>query len=113
MGIKRVTLGKACRIKVAERNPFRPANFIRERAYPAMDETRTTRTVMPAATRKVLKVINQIVGDMGPKGGFHRKLQLRRVHPSDLRPSVLVEKLVINNHRKPRRIRALGTIKRR
>jgi hypothetical protein len=68
---------------------------------------------MPAATRKVLKVINQMVGDMGPKGGFHRKLQLRRVHPSDFRPSVLVEKLVINSHRKPRRIRALGTIKRR
>jgi len=78
-----------------------------------MDETRTTRTVIPAATRKVLRVINQILGDMGPKGGFHRKLQLRRVHPSDLRPSVFVEKLVTSSQRKPRRIRALGTIKRR
>jgi len=61
----------------------------------------------------VFKVIHQILGYWGPKGDFHRKLQLLNVHPSDLSPSVLIEKLVINNQRKPRRIRALSTIKTR
>ncbi len=78
-----------------------------------MDETTTTIRVMIKDIANVFKVTHQILGYWGPKGDFHRKLQLLKVHPSDLSPSVLVEKLVINSQRKPTRIRALGTIKAR
>ena len=78
-----------------------------------MDETATTIRVMTKDITKVFKVTHQILGYCGPKGDSHRKLQLRKVHPSDLSPSVLVEKLVINSQRKPSRMKALGTIKTR
>ena len=78
-----------------------------------MDETTTTIRVMIKDINNVFKVTHQILGYPGPKGDSHRKLQLRKVHPSDLSPSVLVEKLVINSQRKPRRMREVGTIKTR
>lgn len=78
-----------------------------------MDETTTTIRVMIKDITNVFKVTHQILGYWGPKGDSHKKLQLRQVHPSDLSPSVLIEKLVINSQRKPIRIRALGTIKAR
>jgi hypothetical protein len=78
-----------------------------------MDETTTTIRVMIKDITNVFKVTHQILGYWGPKGDFHRKLQLLKVHPSDLSPSVLIEKLVINSQRKPTRMRALGTIKAR
>jgi hypothetical protein len=113
MGIKSVTLGKACRIKVKERKLLRPGNFIRERAYPVKDETATTIRVMIRDIRRVFRVTAQILGYWGPNGDSHKKLQLFRVHPSDFNPSTLVEKLVISNHRKPRIMRVLGTIRTR
>jgi len=78
-----------------------------------MDETTTTIRVMIKDITNVFKVTHQILGYWGPKGDSHRKLQLPKVHPSDLSPSVLVEKLVINSQRKPSTIRALDTIKTR
>lgn len=78
-----------------------------------MDETTTTIRVMIKDITNVFKVTHQILGYWGPKGDSHRKLQLPKVHPRDLNPSVLVEKLVINSQAKPRRMRALGTIKAR
>jgi hypothetical protein len=62
---------------------------------------------------RVFRVTVQMLGYCGPKGDSHRKRQLFRVHPSDCNPSTLVEKLVISNHRKPRIMRLLGTIRTR
>jgi len=78
-----------------------------------MDETATTIRVITKDITNVFKVTCQILGYWGPKGDFHKKLQLRKVHPNDLSPSVLVEKLVISSQRKPSRMRALGTIRTR
>jgi hypothetical protein len=78
-----------------------------------MEETTTTIRVMSTDINIVFRVTTQILGTPGPNGDFHRKLQLRKVHPSDLSPSVLVEKLVINSQRKPRMMREVGMIKTR
>jgi len=67
--------------------------------------------VITIARRKVLRVTNHILGKLRPKGDFHKKLQLLKVHPNDFSPSVLVEKVVINSHKKPRKIGMVNTIK--
>jgi len=69
--------------------------------------------VMVKDINKVFNVTHQILGYSGPNGDSQRKLQLCKVHLSGLRPSVLVEKLVINNQRKPRMMRELEMIKTR
>jgi hypothetical protein len=61
----------------------------------------------------VFRVTAQMLGYSGPNGDSHKNRQLCKVHPSDLNPSVLVEKLVISNHKNPRMMRVLGTIKAR
>ncbi|GAI66027.1 unnamed protein product, partial [marine sediment metagenome] len=63
-------------------------------------ETKTTIMVIIIARIKVLRVTNHILGKLRPKGDFHKKLQLLKVHPNDSSPSVLVENVVIINHKK-------------
>ena len=60
--ISRVTLGKACRISVNERNDLRPGKFKLERAWPANADTNTTVMVINAAIKKVLNVTRQMLG---------------------------------------------------
>jgi hypothetical protein len=69
--------------------------------------------VIIIARRNVLRVTNHILGKLRPKGDFHKKLQLSKVHPNDFSPSVLVEKVVLINHQKPRKIGILNAIKTR
>jgi hypothetical protein len=69
--------------------------------------------VIIIARIKVLRVTNHILGKLRPKGDFHKKLQLPKVHPNDFSPSVLVEKVVLINHQKPRKIGILNAIKTR
>jgi len=69
--------------------------------------------VIIIARRKVLRVTNHILGKLRPKGDFHKKLQLLKVHPNDFSPSVLIEKVVLINHQKPRKIGILKAIKTR
>ncbi|GAI86130.1 unnamed protein product, partial [marine sediment metagenome] len=58
-----------------------------------------------------MRVASHILGKLGPKGDFHKKLQLLKVHPNDSSPSVLVENVVITNHIKTRKIGILNAIK--
>jgi len=69
--------------------------------------------VITVARRNVLRVASHILGKLGPKGDFHKKLQLLKVHPNDFSPSVLVENVVISNHKKTRKIGILNAIKAR
>jgi hypothetical protein len=74
MAMSSVTLGKACRRSVRERKPLRPAKFIRDREYAAMDETKPTPMTMPTARTNEFRVTRQMAGSL-------KKLQLLKVHP--------------------------------
>lgn len=62
-------LGKACRSRVRVNVNRRPGKFIRERAYPADAERKTTPTVIPSAKMSVLRVTCQMRGSLR-KGQF-------------------------------------------
>src|SRR5690606_22813003 len=104
IAIKSVTAGKPCRISVSERNVLRPTKFMRDSAYPAIDDTSSTIAIIDTAITAVLSVIVQMLG-LEPVGARVRNSQLRNVHPPKLPsaltgiiPSVRNENVATNSH---------------
>jgi len=64
--------------------------------------------VMIRDITSVLSVTPQILGNLGPNGDSHKNRQFASVQPSDLSPSVLVEKEVMMSHTYPTAITKLG-----
>src|SRR5690606_38727730 len=95
--ISSVTAGKPCRISVNDRNVRRPGKFIRDSAYPAIDDTVSTRTVMKIAMANVFSVIGHTLSIDSIRSV--RNFQLPSVNPPrGFRRSVRYEKVARMSH---------------